>query len=50
MVFYIWPIAPVAAANVAYQVCAKSAPEAINPPAALASRRKASASRTVWAR
>ena len=39
MVSYIWPIAPIAASNVAYQVCAKSAPEAINPPAVPASRR-----------
>lgn len=35
MVSYIWPIVLIVASNVAYQVCAKSTPEAVNPLAAL---------------
>ena len=35
MFAYIWPIALVVLSNVAYQICAKSVPEGINPFASL---------------
>ena len=35
MLAYIWPVALVVASNVLYHICAKSAPEAMNPLASL---------------
>ena len=35
MIAYIWPIALVVLSNVVYQICAKSAPEGMNPFASL---------------
>lgn len=35
MISYIWPIALVVLSNVAYQICAKSVPEGMNPMASL---------------
>jgi drug/metabolite transporter (DMT)-like permease len=35
MIAYVWPIALVVLSNVVYQICAKSAPEGMNPFASL---------------
>lgn len=35
MLYYVWPIALVVLSNVAYQICAKSVPEGMNPLASL---------------
>ena len=35
MLYYVWPIALVVLSNVAYQICAKSVPDSMNPLASL---------------